>query len=354
MEKSRTDEFLTRDEARRIAANVAKLLGSLLIPFEILIVRGMVFSAIMPPGWANFSPFRPAGFARVGEMFRQREGGGSLERESFALFHRLAVKSDRISREYDHFRSDRRAIVKVDDVFVAHADAASGHVMPDALRLVGTVNAVERVDLALPQIECPCAERIIGAAMHAVTALQWHHVLADFRFAIEDIARRTPVRPFLLVVHGRDAGPAKAFLADADFVLNGLAAHLHRIEKMIGGIDYDRTRPLARDIGDKLLGRPVVNRLRRLGDAAGKRKRGARYQCNKGAAIRPVILLRQILLEHAHGVPSRPIPPNCRRGVSPNQGEKGRVMTRSENIRRTPSRPTDQRRGLKIQCHDRV
>ena len=53
MEKSRTDEFLTRDEARRIAANVAKLLGSLLIPFEILIVRGMVFSAIMPPGWAN-------------------------------------------------------------------------------------------------------------------------------------------------------------------------------------------------------------------------------------------------------------------------------------------------------------
>ena len=37
--------------------------------------------------------------------------------------------------------------------------------MTDTLGLIGTVNAIERVDLALPKIERAGAQRIIGPAM---------------------------------------------------------------------------------------------------------------------------------------------------------------------------------------------
>src|SRR5690348_14142351 len=160
--------------------------------------------------------------------------------------------------------------------------------MADTLGLVGTVDAIERVDFALPKIERAGAERIFGAAMHAVTASQRDHVLADLGFAIEDVPGWIPIRPFLLVVDGGQAGPAIAFLADADLVLHRLAALLHGIEKMIGRIDHDRARPLARHIAHKLLGRPVVNRLRRPRDAAGQRQARARDYYQRRTAIEAV------------------------------------------------------------------
>src|SRR5579859_3159214 len=100
----------------------------------------------------------------------QRRGGGTALLRGggwSALPHSREL--DRTSREHDDFGADRRAIVQIDHIFVAHANAAGGHVMADSVGLIGAVNAVERVDLALPQIECARAERIIGPAMHAVT-----------------------------------------------------------------------------------------------------------------------------------------------------------------------------------------
>ena len=72
---------------------------------------------------------------------------------------------DRTAGEHDDFGAGRRALVEVDHIFVAHTDAAGGHVMTDTLGLIGTVNAIERVDLALPKIERAGAQRIIGPAM---------------------------------------------------------------------------------------------------------------------------------------------------------------------------------------------
>ena len=71
-------------------------------------------------------------------------------------------------REHDDLRADRHAIVEVDHVGVQHADAAGRDGPADRLRLVGAVDAVERVLAVLEEIHGAGAERIVGAAVHAV------------------------------------------------------------------------------------------------------------------------------------------------------------------------------------------
>jgi hypothetical protein len=105
----------------------------------------------------------------------------------------------------------------------------------DAFRLIGAMDAIKRVHLALPQIQRPGAKRIIGSAVHADTALQLHHVLPNFRLALQNVRGRIPVRPFLLIMNGRDARPPIAFLAGPDFVLQRLPSILDGIQKMIPG-----------------------------------------------------------------------------------------------------------------------
>ena len=47
----------------------------------------------------------------------------------------------------------------------------------------------------------------------------------------------------------RTTGPQKAFRADAHAIANGLSGVVDEIEKMIGGIDDDSSRPLVRRVG---------------------------------------------------------------------------------------------------------
>jgi hypothetical protein len=93
----------------------------------------------------------------------------------------------------------------------------------DAIRLIGAVDAIKRVNLALPQVQRPGAERIVGSAVHAEAALQLNHVLSDFRLTLQNVRGGLPIRPFLLIVNGRNARPPIAFLADPDIVLQRLS-----------------------------------------------------------------------------------------------------------------------------------
>ncbi len=58
-------------------------------------------------------------------------------------------------------------VIEVDRVHVAHADAARGHVPADFRRLVGAVDADERVLVVLEEIEGARAERIVPPALRA-------------------------------------------------------------------------------------------------------------------------------------------------------------------------------------------
>jgi hypothetical protein len=52
--------------------------------------------------------------------------------------------------------------------------------------------------------------------VHAEAALQLNHVLSDFRLTLQNVRGGLPIRPFLLIVNGRNARPPIAFLADPD------------------------------------------------------------------------------------------------------------------------------------------
>ena len=88
--------------------------------------------------------------------------------------------------------SDMDAVVKIDGVDVAHANAARRHVLADMLGLIGAVDAIHRILVALEQIERAGTERIIGTAGQAAGVSRRLQV----RPALEHVGRRHPARPF--------------------------------------------------------------------------------------------------------------------------------------------------------------
>src|SRR5947209_8095832 len=64
----------------------------------------------------------------------------------------------------DDLRPDLHAVVEVDRIDVAQADAAGGDAAADTLRLVSTVDAVHRVFVSGVEIERARAERIVRPA----------------------------------------------------------------------------------------------------------------------------------------------------------------------------------------------
>src|SRR5262249_62071606 len=68
--------------------------------------------------------------------------------------------------EYDNRRSHLHPLVEVDHVLVGHADAAGRYGLTDILRLVGAMDAVERVLAPLVQVDRPRAPGICPTAVH--------------------------------------------------------------------------------------------------------------------------------------------------------------------------------------------
>src|SRR6516162_1117962 len=178
-------------------------------------------------------------------------------------------------REHDDFGADRGSVVEINDVVIRQADAAGRDIGADGPRLVGPVDAIKRVLVALPQIHRPRANRIVGTALHADPALQLHHVLAQLRLARQHFRGRVPIGPFLLAMNGRKPRPNKTFRADPYAIANGLPVALDEVEKMTAGIDDDGSWPLARRIGDNRaceggIRRPRLLRCRREDVEAGR------------------------------------------------------------------------------------
>src|SRR5258708_3336338 len=116
-------------------------------------------------------------------------------------------------REDDDNRSRLHPAHEIDDVFVEHADAARRDGLTDIFRLVGAVDAVQRVLVALVEVERPRAERIGRTSGNAL------RVGAEPRL---DLRRRNPVGPFGDFANGRDAGPGLRLLAHRHAVADRL------------------------------------------------------------------------------------------------------------------------------------
>src|SRR6516225_1244388 len=177
----------------------------------------------------------------------------------------------------------------------------------DAYRFIGAVDAIKRIGVTLPEVQRPGAERIVRSAVHAATVLQLDHILPDFGLALQNIRRRIPVWPFLLVAYGRNAGPPVAFLADPNFVLQGLPGILHRIQKMIARIDDDGAGFLpALILNDSISWARIRARLG-LRCYATRQRQGAGYQRDECATRRVIHLIAEP--RKIKGPTRRPIPP---------------------------------------------
>src|SRR5947207_291696 len=141
--------------------------------------------------------------------------------------------------DHHHLGADPDAVVEVDDVLVAHADAAGGDRGADGPRFVRAMNAVERG----AEIHRPGAERIFRAALH---------VARQVRAALEHLFGRNPVRPFALGRNVLDARPREARAADADAVADRAAPLLDEVEKTLARIDDDGAGFLRTRIFDDL------------------------------------------------------------------------------------------------------
>ncbi len=111
------------------------------------------------------------------------------------------------------------------------------------------MDAVERVLAVLPQVHGPRAQGVAGAARDADAAAQLAELAAQIALAGDHLLRRVPVRPFLLVVDRRDAGPGETLAPDANAVAHRAPALLDVVEVARPRIDDDRARRLAAQIG---------------------------------------------------------------------------------------------------------
>src|SRR5216684_7826655 len=155
-----------------------------------------------------------------------RERPSRITRARFARSMRATRFSPHPRSQHHDLGADRRALVEIEHVLVEHADAAGRDAVADGPGLVGAVDAVQGILVALPQIERAGAERIAQAARHADAAAQLAHVPHQLGLARQHLPGRIPVRPFLLVVDARGAGPAETLASDADAVAHRLAPAL--------------------------------------------------------------------------------------------------------------------------------
>src|SRR5215207_4425753 len=107
-------------------------------------------------------------------------------------------------REDDDDCAWRHPIREIDDVLVGHADAAGRDGLADIFRLVGAMDAVQGVLVALVKVNRPRAERIFRTSGDAL----WVRPKPGL-----DLRRRNPVRPFSHTANRGDAGPGQRFLS---------------------------------------------------------------------------------------------------------------------------------------------
>src|SRR5882724_2636005 len=104
---------------------------------------------------------------------------------------------------HDDGGADGDAIIEIGHVFVGHAKASGGYRLTDGLRLVRSVNAVERRS----QIERAGAERVLDAAR------QMARQIGPPR---QHLPGRRPTRPFFFGGNAMHPAPAKAVATDAN------------------------------------------------------------------------------------------------------------------------------------------
>src|SRR5215470_16132438 len=127
---------------------------------------------------------------------------------------------------HDDPSADRHPLVEVDDLVVRQTEAARRHGMADRLRLVGAMDAVDRV----AEIHRAGAERVARTTCHPTRQVG---------LARNHFRRRCPVGPFRLARDCLEPGPLESLAADADAVAQCPVVALDDVEEALRRIDHN-------------------------------------------------------------------------------------------------------------------
>src|SRR5262245_36081778 len=168
--------------------------------------------------------------------------GGRLRTGEFAPLRSSGPETGEATArgENDDRRSHSHPLVEIDHVLVGHADAAGRYRTADVFRLVGAVDAIQRVLAPLVEIDRSCPQGIGRTAGDA------RRVRAEPGL---DLRGRNPVRPLRHLADAGHARPRHRFLADRDAVADRLAARHDQVKKARIGIDDDHAWRLGALIG---------------------------------------------------------------------------------------------------------
>ena len=112
------------------------------------------------------------------------------------------------------------------DVAVEHPEASGRFRATNRLRIVGAVNAIERI----AEIDRFRAERIVQAA---------EHTFRQFGFALTHLGRRIPIGPIGNARHLLTARPRETVSADTDRINKRRHRVAHEIKFAATGINHD-------------------------------------------------------------------------------------------------------------------
>src|SRR5690606_34682649 len=141
------------------------------------------------------------------------------------------------------------------DVLREQADAAAGDGAADGVLVRIAVDAIERVHIALVDVEGARAHRIVGTGRHALA------IDLEFRMPGDHVRGRRPGRPFPLVGDVGATGPLEAGGADTDAVAHGHAVVADVVEEAVGGVDDHRAGGFPGRIDDLLAPVPLRHQL---------------------------------------------------------------------------------------------
>src|SRR5262249_56946012 len=167
--------------------------------------------------------------ARSRRWFRGSPECGS--RMALQAVGRCDMSATVVRSQHHHKRAHLHVAVKINDVLVGQPDAARRNGMSDPSRLIGAVDAIERVLAARVEIERTRTHWIDGAAFDIVRKRAESPLL---------ILGRRPSRPFFLAAHCGHAGPGLSILAYDRAVADRLTFGKHVVNVACGGIDQDR------------------------------------------------------------------------------------------------------------------
>ena len=176
--------------------------------------------------------------------------------------------TNRLARHHDP-RADLGSPVEIDHVLIRHADAAGRNRLPDRIRLIGAMDAVERAG----EIHGARAERIVRSPLHMARKV-WP--------APQHLGRRRPIGPFSLVADACDAGPGESRPSDTNAVFEGLMIRQDQVEPALPGADDDGARSLPSVKGDGLSMDRRRHRLQLRIERAGEDRRRSETEKKAG------------------------------------------------------------------------